>query len=47
MKKWYLELNIDDELSNKIKKIVDVIGEDEEEIVIKALKAYLDLKLNA
>lgn len=47
MKKWYIELNIDEELNDKLKKLMDSTGEDDEEIVLKALKAYLDIKLNA
>ncbi|WP_274379437.1 hypothetical protein [Alkalihalobacterium alkalinitrilicum] len=43
MKIWYLELRIDEELNEK-KKIADITGEDDEEIVIKALKEYVEVR---
>jgi hypothetical protein len=38
MKKWYIELNIDEELNDKLKKLINLTGEDDEEIVLKSLK---------
>jgi hypothetical protein len=46
MKKWYLELNIDEELNNNIKKLINITGEDDEKIVINALKEYVESKLS-
>ncbi|WP_180960262.1 hypothetical protein [Neobacillus cucumis] len=42
MKKWYLELNIDDDLYGKLKKLIEQTGQDDEELVIKALKEYVE-----
>ena len=44
MKIWYLELKIDDELDDKLKKLAEVTGEEDEELVIKALRNYLEMK---
>lgn len=44
MKIWYLELRIDNELDDKLKNLVDISGEDDEEIVLKALREYLKTK---
>lgn len=41
MKTWYLELKITDELDGKIKELVDVTGDEDEEVVIKALEEYV------
>lgn len=45
MKTWYLELRIDEELNHKIKKLADLTGEDDEEIVFKALKEYVEARV--
>lgn len=45
-KKWYLELNVDEELNDKLKKFIDLTGEDDEEIVLKALKEYVENRLS-
>jgi hypothetical protein len=42
MKKWYLELNVDEELYDKLKKLIELTGEDDEEIVLKSLKEYVE-----
>lgn len=42
MKKWYLELNVDEELYDNLKKLIRLTGEDDEEIVLKALKKYVE-----
>ncbi|WP_214795132.1 MULTISPECIES: ribbon-helix-helix protein, CopG family [unclassified Exiguobacterium] len=44
MKIWYLELRIDEELDDKLKKLAEATGEDDEEVVLKALKEYLKTK---
>ena len=44
MKIWYLELRIDDELDDKLKKLAEASEEDDEELVIKALRNYLVTK---
>jgi hypothetical protein len=46
MKKWYIELNIDEELNDKLKKLIDLTGEDDEEIVLKALKEYVESRVS-
>lgn len=45
MKTWYLEFKITDDLDDKIQKLVDTTGDDDEEIVIKALKEYVEAKV--
>lgn len=44
MKIWYLELRIDDELDDKLKKLAEVTEEEDEELVTKALRNYLEMK---
>jgi hypothetical protein len=46
MKKWYIELNVDEQLYNKLMKLINLSGEDDEEIVLKALKEYVENKLS-
>lgn len=46
MKIWYIELNIDEELNDKLKNLVDLTGEDDEEIVLKALKEYVETRVS-
>lgn len=45
MKKWYLELNVDEGLHDKLKNLMDLTGEDDEEIVLKALKEYVEKRV--
>ena len=46
VKTWYLELRITGELDEKIKKLVKATGDDDEEIVIKAIKEYVEARVS-